>query len=243
MNWLYTLSAVAALCAAGSAQAEVLPKGMKNDPRLRTAIFDPAQVYMVETDLKVATTIRFGEGEHFKAVIVGDTESFQIDPLPDLGNVLAIKPHVAGAVTNMTVITNRHSYAFQLREGAIRGGGGEFFEVRFEYPEAGNRTGSRFTAKGFDAPKHYGYMVAGKADFMPVSIFDDGKYTYFTFGENQQQPSVFKVDSNTGKERSANWTQMQQTIRVLGVQQAWSLRLGDQVICVKRSTAAVSNAG
>ena len=50
-------------------------------------------------------------------MIVGDTESFQVDPIPELGNVLTIKPHVQGASTNMTVITNRRTYSFHLREG------------------------------------------------------------------------------------------------------------------------------
>jgi type IV secretion system protein VirB9 len=240
---LLSIIGLGAILAGQAAWGEVIPKGMKNDLRLRTALYDPAQVYTIETDLKLATTIRFGEGERFKAVIVGDTESFQVDPLAELGNVLAIKPHVAGAHTNMTVITNQHSYAFELREGTMAGSGGKFFEVRFEYPDRGSKTGARYTAKGYDAPKHYGYRVSGKADFMPVNIFDDGKYTYFVFSETQRQPTVFKVDGANGNERSVNWTQVDQSIRVLGVQENWSLRLDGQVICVKRSTAAVSNNG
>ncbi len=215
------------------------PSGGSLDIRIRTATYNENQVFTIETDLRHSTTIHFGAGERFDAVIVGDTESFQVDPITELGNVLTIKPHVAGASTNMTVLTNRRRYSFDLREGRIAGQSGMFFEVRFRYPEDARRAPGTAQAKGFQAPKTYADKISGGGDFRPASIYDDGRYTYFSFAEGMRQPAIFKV-SEDGRERTVNWTQQGDTVRVLGVNPYWTLRLGEAAICVWRDTAAIS---
>jgi len=147
LNIAARLICAAALLSASPAQSEAVPRSGSLDNRVRTATYVENQVFVIETDLRHSTTIHFGQGERFDAVIVGDTESFQVDPIPELGNVLTIKPHVQGASTNMTVITNRRTYSFHLREGAIPGRSGMFFEVRFRYPEDERRA----AAKGISA--------------------------------------------------------------------------------------------
>ena len=221
------------------ALAEATPQGGSKDIRIRTAVYDVEQVFRIETDLRHATTIRFGRGERFEAVIVGDTESFQVDPIPELGNVLTIKPHVQNASTNMTVITNRRSYSFHLREGSLPGRTGMFFEVRFRYPEDERRAGTASAQpKGFQAPRTYSYKIAGEGDFRPVSVYDDGRFTYFTFPETGRQPAIFKADSR-GRERTVNWTQQGNTVRVPGVNAWWTLRLGEEALCIYRDTSII----
>ena len=228
----------AALLAASQALAEATPQGGPLDIRIRTAIYNENQVFRIETDLRHATTLHFGPGETFRAVIVGDTESFQVDPIPEIGNVLTIKPHVAGASTNMTVITSRRTYSFHLREGSIPNRSGMFFEVKFRYPEE-KRAGP--TAKGFAAPKNFAYLVSGKAAFRPASIYDDGRYTYFTFPEGVRQPAIFKVDA-AGRERTVNWTQAGDTVRVSGLSEHWTLRIDDAALCVARDASRLTPA-
>ena len=223
----------------GEALAEATPQGGPKDIRIRYAVYDEQQVFRIETDLRHSTTIQFGQGERFEAVIVGDTESFQVDPIPELGNVLTIKPHVQGASTNMSVITNRRSYTFHLREGSIPGRTGMFFEVRFRYPEDERRaTVASAQPKGFQAPRNYNYKAAGDGDFRPVTVYDDGRFTYFTFPETGRQPAIFKAD-NRGRERTINWTQNGNTVRVSGVKQFWTLRLGEDALCIYRDTSTI----
>ena len=224
---------------ASAAHAAATPTGGSKDIRIRNAVYDPDQVYIIETDLRFSTTIHFGRGERFQAVIAGDTQSFEITPITDLGNVISIKPHIARATTNMTVITNRRTYSFELREGKISGRTGRFYEVRFSYPEdAKRKRASKTTAKSFEPPKNYAYKIAGKADFQPTSVYDDGKYTYFTFGEGVRQPAVFKADDE-GRERTVNWTQQGKTVRVLGVNQFWTLRIDGTALCIARDSATI----
>jgi type IV secretion system protein VirB9 len=238
LNILTRLICATALLLTSPALSESVPRGGTLDSRIRTATYNADQVFVIETDLRHSTTLHFGPGERFKAVIVGDTESFQVDPIPELGNVLTIKPHVQKASTNMTVITNRRTYSFHLREGAIPGRSGMFFEVRFRYPEDRRRTTASSQPKGFVAPRNYNYRVAGTGDFRPTQIYDDGKYTYFTFPENGRQPALFKADKQ-GRERTVNWTQDGNTVRVLGVNQYWTLRIGEEAICANRDDRAI----
>jgi len=237
---LKQLTITAALLAIGlatNAHSATLPTGGPLDIRIRTATYNENQVYTIETDLRHATTIHFGRGERFEALIVGDTKSFQVDPIPELGNVLTIKPHVGGASTNMTVITNRHRYSFHLREGHIQGRTGMFFEVRFDYPEERRRNTP--APKGYQAPRNYAYLASGTGDFRPSSIYDDGRFTYFTFPEAARQPALFKADAK-GRERTVNWTQQGNTVRVLGVNQFWTLRIGEEAICIQRDETALT---
>ncbi len=239
MNTAAPLICAATLLLASPALPESVPRRGPLDNRVRTATYVENQVFVIETDLRHSTTLHFGQGERFDAVIVGDTESFQVDPIPELGNVLTIKPHVKSASTNMTVLTNRRTYSFHLREGAIPGRSGMFFEVRFRYPKEEQRARAAVTKhKGFEAPRNYSYRVAGDGDFQPTHIYDDGRYTYFTFAENTRQPALFKADDQ-GRERTVNWTQQGNTVRVLGVNQYWSLRIDDEAICAQRDDSAI----
>lgn len=228
------------VCLPEIVRAEAIPQGGPQDIRIRYALYDENQVFRIETDLRHATTLHFGRGERFEAVIVGDTESFQVDPIPELGNVLTIKPHVQNAATNMTVITNRRTYSFHLREGSIPGRTGMFFDVRFRYPEDARRARlARAQPKGVQAPRTFSYKIAGDGDFRPTSVSDDGRFTYFTFPEPGRQPAIFKADSQ-GRERTVNWTQQGHTVRVSGVNAYWTLRLGEEALCIYRDTSAIS---
>jgi type IV secretion system protein VirB9 len=162
-----TLSILAAF--ASSANAAATPSAGPYDIRVRNAVYNPDQVYLIETDIKFATTIHFGRGERFKAVIAGDTESFEITPVTNLGNVVSIKPHVRGAVTNMTVITNRRTYSFELREGKISGRTGRFYEVRFRI----QRIGRVVQVRRPKASRHQRTSIMayqGKAIFSPSAF-------------------------------------------------------------------------
>lgn len=239
MNIAKIIATLCLTCLATPVLPASTPTGGPLDIRIRMATYNENQVYSIETDLRHATTIHFGRGERFEAVIVGDTESFQVDPIPELGNVLTIKPHISGASTNMTVITNRRRYSFHLREGRIAGRTGMFFEVRFRYPDDERKPSSPARPKGYGVPKNYAYLFSGTGDFRPSSVYDDGRFTYFTFAKNARQPALFKAD-NQGRERTVNWTQQGNTVRVFGVTKYWTLRIGDEAICIYRNDNALT---
>jgi type IV secretion system protein VirB9 len=136
----------------------------------------------------------------------------------------------------MTVIANRHTYAFDLAKNAILSG--DLFEIRFRYPErAAPAQAARRRARlrrSSATPRTF-----ARGDFVSRSVWDDGRYTYFAFAEGARQPAIFKVNGR-GRERTVNWTQQGDVVRVLGTNPYWTLRIGDEAICVYRDTRALT---
>ena len=83
------------------------------DPRLVERFYDPGEVVRIEGKASVQTTIRFGEDELIENVAIGDSESWQVTP-NKRANLLFVKPLAERAATNMTVVTNNHTYYFDL---------------------------------------------------------------------------------------------------------------------------------
>ena len=99
---------------ASPVMAEVAPRPVGPDPRIRSLAYDPDEVFRLNLAMKFITHIRFAPGEAVQSVSVGDSASWQIVRL-QRGDVLAIKPLINGAASNMNVITDRRSYVFELR--------------------------------------------------------------------------------------------------------------------------------
>ena len=102
------------------------------DARLVTHMYDSDEVVHIDGKLGVQATIGFGEGEHIENVAVGDSEKWQITP-NKRANLLFVKPLAANARTNMTVVTDRHTYFFDLVASPR---GKPVYMLRFAYPES-----------------------------------------------------------------------------------------------------------
>lgn len=96
-----------------SAFAGTVPASWAQDARLSSRLYSPDEIVRVEGKLNVQATIAFGEGEKIENVAVGDSESWQIAP-NKRADLLFIKPLTETARTNMTVVTDRHTYFFDL---------------------------------------------------------------------------------------------------------------------------------
>jgi len=214
----------AALClAASTAMAEVTPRGGPQDNRVRIATWSEGQVYRVVTSLTRVTSVEFGEGETIQSIIAGDTVGFQFDGVPG-GRAFAIKPMASGVATNITVYTNRRSYYFHVVEARET----PHYVVQFRYPESRVQP-TRAVAAG--AP-NANYAVSSQQEFTPVSIWDDGTFTYFRFARNAPVPAIFRYSN--GGERTVNSAAIEDgVIRVSGTGRQWVLRLGDDEVCVQ----------
>src|SRR5687768_11873061 len=97
---------VAALLASGA-------PALADDPRLVERLYDPAEVVRIEGRPNVQAAIRFAEDEHIENVAIGDSAAWQVTP-NKRANLLFVKPLAERAATNMTVVTDRHTYLFDL---------------------------------------------------------------------------------------------------------------------------------
>ena len=121
-------AAPAALLALGLSFAAPAQAG---DARLATRLFHPDEVVRIDGRLGVQATIAFAEDEHIENVAIGDSTTWQVTP-NKRANLLFVKPLAAKARTNMTVVTDRRTYFFDLVAAAQ---GLPVYVLRFTYPE------------------------------------------------------------------------------------------------------------
>lgn len=217
-----SLSCLLGVFMATSVAAESVPPRSTHDSRVRETRYVDGQVYVVNTSLTRATTIEFEEGEKIVSIVAGDTLSYAFESIPG-DRVFAIKPTARGAETNVTVYTDRRSYYFALREGSQA-----FYVVRFDYPQRAAQTAGTPPVR---TVQNTSYGANTQAEITPISVWDDGAFTYFRFAPNAPVPAVFKVSN--GRERSVNSQVVSDRIvRVSGTSQQWALRLGDIEVCI-----------
>ncbi len=84
-----------------------------SDPRLVTRVYNATQVVKIHGRPGVQATIAFADDEKIENVAVGDSDKWQITP-NKRANLLFARPLDAAAVTNMTVVTDKRTYLFDL---------------------------------------------------------------------------------------------------------------------------------
>ena len=226
-----TLTALACAVLGSAVSAETIARAYPEDARIRQFTYDEHQVYKLPTYLRYITAIEFPAGESIESVQIGDSASWEIVRL-DRGNVLTIKPVIEGAYTNMNVYTSSRAYSFELRSGETGAGSNNpSYRVNFRYPgeEAAER---RSAAKAYSRPKDYDYFAAGEArGFRPTRVYDDGQRTYFVFDPDAPRPAIFAANAE-GRETIVNTRQEGQVVVVERTSPYWTLRLGDEELCI-----------
>lgn len=240
MNVRLLLTA-AAFCV--SLSQEVLavrdPRPIKIDHRVRTVIYQPDEVYNFTGHYRYQSSIEFGADEEIKTISMGDSTAWMLNPT---GNRLFLKPIEQDATTNMTLITNKHTYLFELhaRDTDDINDPDMIFIMRFIYQDEGHMeslsTGLD-SVPDLDIKEHpekynFSYTLSGPEYTAPVRIFDDGEFTYFQFRDkNAEVPAFFWVDDK-GNESLINYRVRGDYIVVERVAARYTLRHGTDVVCV-----------
>jgi type IV secretion system protein VirB9 len=225
------LAAALAISGAGAAFAEIAPRSIGADPRIKQYTYNPTTVYRLDVAMKIITSIEFAPGEAIDSVLMGDSESWEVIRLQS-GSVLAVKPLIAGARTNMTVYTSQRTYTFELRAVPARVGSASLnYRIGFRYPEQDR---ARAASKRATAarPRDPNYYVAGQpTGFRPIEVYDDGRTTTFVFAENAPRPAIFRANA-AGRESIVNLRETGNSVVVTGTSDRWTLRVGDEELCV-----------
>ncbi len=202
MKWM-----AAWMLLAGSAAAAQLPESGPEDPRIRTVVYDPAQVVLIKGHAGFEQMIEFGEGEKIESLSLGDSLAWQVAPNKE-GNRLFLKPVEPKAHTNLAVISNKRSYAFELVAVNLLAEIETLsYVVRFRYPqdeeakvqaqlanvEHDKRQEVVPDKKTDPSAWNLDYTFQGKTELVPLHVFDDGTFTYFQFRERQDVPAIFLV--------------------------------------------------
>ncbi len=102
------------------------------DTRIKIIPYEETDVYTLTTKPGYQTNVVFGRGEEIQTISVGDRSFWQIIPA---ANRLFIRPMNEDVTTNMTVLTNRHSYQFDLKSISADAKGGNIYVAQFAYPD------------------------------------------------------------------------------------------------------------
>lgn len=208
------------------------------DHRVRIVMYQPDQVYKFTGHYRYQSAIEFAPDEEIKTISMGDSISWMLNPS---GNRLFLKPLEQDATTNMTLITSKHTYLFELhaRETDDINDKEMVFIMRFIYPDQDQESISQYLDSVpnpdlSDHPEKYnfGYTISGTDEIAPLRIFDDGEFTYYQFkNKNAEVPAFFVVDAQ-GNESLINFRTRGDYIVVERVAAKMTLRHGNEVVCV-----------
>ncbi len=226
------------------------PRPMKLDHRVRTLMYQPDQVYKFTGHYRFQSSIEFAEDEEIVTISMGDSTGWMINPS---GNRLFLKPVEQDATTNMTLITNKRTYLFELHgeEAGSIDDDSMLFVLRFIYPGEDQTVGVRTYLDTVPLPDvernpgkyNFRYTISGAERIAPLRIFDDGEFTYFQFkNKNADIPAFFLVDAQ-GNEAIINFRTRDDFIVVERVASRYTLRHGNDIVCVFNEAGARPQAG
>lgn len=209
------------------------------DSRLAERLYEPMEVVRLEGRVKVQATIRFGEGETIENVAVGDSLAWQITP-NKRANLLFVKPLTPTARTNMTVVTDRHTYLFDLVASPRAQ---PLYLLAFTYPEEPEAEEGAQLAVGPNSIESQAatdpyavldpatistvWVASGDTSLLPSDTYDDGEATYLRWPSGAAVPAILVKDYE-GTEGPVNFTVRGDTIVIDGTPPEIVLRLGDE---------------
>lgn len=206
IRYFILISCFFSMCFPYPVLAVQIPKPSPGDGRVRYVAYDAANVVHINGYFGYQTFILFSEGEVITDLGSGDNDAWSIGVI-QAKNGFFIKPKGNKASTNLTVITNRRHYMFDLIHHEQKGGKKEappYYMVRFTYPgdEAQKRASKaerervqqHLDRQATNTPLNYNYWYDGSDALKPIQAWDNGTFTYLRFAPGRDFPSVFMAN-------------------------------------------------
>ena len=210
------------------------------DARLLEIEYDQNKIVSIESRALVQTTISFSEDEVIENVAIGDSQSWQVTP-NKRADLLFLKPLADDAKTNLTVVTSKRTYLFDLSASPRNQ---PIYLLSFVYPEleaarqAELRQIQQANASEMAAANdpfavidpeqlNFSWQKRGDQSLYPVRVFDDGRVTFLNWPPDRTIPAILVKDLD-GTEGPVNFTVRGQTIVVQGVPRELVLRYGSE---------------
>lgn len=214
------------------------------DTRLRTLVYDAAAVVEINGKVKVQTTIKFAPDEAIENVAIGDSQAWQVQP-NKAQSLLFVKPLARNARTNMTVVTNKRTYLFDLVASPRNA---PLYVLQFRYPELEKaREAARLAAEAEAARAaanpsemaaatdpyavadpstlNFEWAAKGDSELIPARAYDNGEALFLTWPEGTPIPAIL-VTNDDGEEGPVNFTVRGETVVVDAVPAQVILRSG-----------------
>ena len=214
----------------------VLAVPAQADPRLQEVVYDEYSVVTLPGRVNVQASIVFGEDEVIENVAIGNSQTWQVTP-NKRANILFVKPLEVRAATNLTVVTSKRTYLFDL---VASPNAKPVYVLRFDYPvdpEEEARKAELAQAEP-TAPEdpfasvdpadlNFAWNGEGNEALLPERAFDDGEATFLTWTNGRDVPAIL-VTNAKGAEGPVNYTVRGDTVVIDGVPRSIILRSGEE---------------
>lgn len=231
------------VCAMPAAAQDGTERQSSGDPRLVTLTFDEAHVYTINGKVRVQTTIKFAPDEAIQNVAIGDSAAWQVQP-NQAQSILFVKPLEPSARTNMTVVTSRRTYLFDLVASPRNA---PLYVMQFRYPELEKAEAEAALAAAAaereeanpmelaaandplavsdPATLNFDWATNGESELLPERVYDNGQAVFLTWPEGTAIPAILITNDN-GEEGPVNFTPRGETIVLDTVPREIILRSG-----------------
>ncbi len=107
---------------------------LTTDNRIKTYFYNPNEVYLLVLHYGFQSHIEFAKNENIETITLGDSFAWKITPL---GNRLFIRPMEKDIRTNMTIITDKRTYQFDIVAKDLEDDEEKdmVYVIRFQYPK------------------------------------------------------------------------------------------------------------
>ncbi len=233
------------------------------DPRIVTRVFEDDQVVTISGKVKVQSTIKFAPDEQIENVAIGDSGAWQVQP-NKAQTILFVKPLAVNAKTNMTVVTDKRTYLFDLVASPRNM---PIYVLQFRYPKLeARREQERLAAEAEakaqaeraeqallepspvevaaaddpfavqdPAKLNFDWAAKGDSNLLPSTIYDNGEAVFLTWPQGASIPAILVTNEN-GEEGPVNFIPRGDTVVLDMVPAQIILRSGDE-------TATLTNNG
>lgn len=234
------------LAVVSGAHALETPQGGSYDSRVKFIDYNPADVVKLVGHYGFSTHIQFSPPESVEQIAMGDKDAWKVAPIR---NHIFLKPRGNKATTNMSVVTNRRVYTFELsahksKRGAHPIPDDMFFQVNFRYPQEeaaraaaeaeADTLKTRLNQPTEPVAKNWDYWAKGSQEVAPSQAYDDKRFTYLTFANNGEMPAIYAVnpDESESLVNTHIDPENSDTIVIHKVARQFTLRKGNSVACV-----------
>lgn len=265
-NKKLSAAALLAIFVVQSVNAVQTPAPGTNDDRIRKVRYDADDIVRIIAAHRYSTHIVFEEGEVIQHIAAGDSVAWELAPI---ANDLFIKPVEDAPDTNITVLTNRRRYEFDLvatrSSTTTKSPKGIYTKVSFTYPDTviAQQEADRRALRAVKAAigeqqrkqsllddlataetpprKNVNYWVQGSEDVAPDEAWDDGTFTYFRFRGAREIPAVF-IENLDKSEGLVNTLVKGDTIVIQRLARRFVLRKGNAVAAIDNQGYTIGDA-
>jgi len=210
------------------------------DTQIRSQAYDPDKIVQILGRAGIQSTIEFAPDERIENVAVGDSSAWQITP-NRRASLLFVKPLGAHSRTNMTVVTDRRTYMFDLVAGDKWTT--PVYALKFSYPnekpvEQVAKPAEPVQAAALEQAQpaatmtadklHFDWQSKGERKLVPSRIFDDGASVFLAWNHETPLPAILTI-SEDRKEGPLSYKMSGDYIVVSPVPQNMVLRYGNRM--------------